>query len=253
MFVLRPGRFTAVLLAVNILLFIIMEITGLFGLGNLKYVIFGAQFGPLVSQGDWFRLITAMYVHGGLLHLFFNMYALYYLGTIAEQLYGEWKFFALYTLTGVVGNLASMLFYYGSIVLGASGALFGMAGMLVVAGFRSETSYYMRNISISLIPMILFNIIYGFIPGSHINNAAHLGGFLMGLLLGWLVPSSPYSYYYSASDMLKQLFSRQLWTNPWYRRQRREIFWVLLGAVAAVLTVLSFFLLIFSDLKILQG
>lgn len=243
---------TLFILSVNILLFLAMEISGLLGLGNMKYVIFGAQYGPLLDMGDWFRIVTAIFVHGGILHLFFNMYALYYLGTIVEHLYGPWRYIVIYAVSGVVGNLISLMFYYDAIVIGASGALFGLAGIAVVAGFKSDTSYYMRGISVSLIPMVIFNIVYGFIPGSHINNAAHLGGFATGVLLGYLIPVNFYSAYLSPVDLLRQLFSKQVWTNPWFRKQREESLWAIAALTIIFIFILSFVLLVASDVHLIK-
>ena len=152
---------------------------------DIVFILFGAQYGPLVSQGQWYRIITAMFMHGGFLHLAFNMYALYILGANTEALYGTYKFLSFYLLSGIVGNIATQFFYYDSLSVGASGAIFGLVGALFGAGFRKDTPFYVKPLTgTALLPMIILNIVLGFMPGSGINNAAHIGGLVTGMILG---------------------------------------------------------------------
>ncbi|MGQ9855129.1 MAG: rhomboid family intramembrane serine protease [Fervidobacterium sp.] len=161
---------------------------------DIAYLLFGAQYGPLVSQGQWYRIVTAMFMHGGFLHLAFNMYALYILGNYAEGIYGTYRFLAYFFITGIVGNIATQFFYYDSLSVGASGGIFGLVGALFGAGFRKDTPFFLRSITGSaLLPMIVLNVVLGFVPGSGINNAAHIGGLLSGMLLGYTIPVY-YSY-----------------------------------------------------------
>ncbi|ONN26872.1 Rhomboid family protein [Thermosipho affectus] len=184
------------LILVNVVILLLIEILKFFSYNEVMlYLMFGAQYGPLVSSGQWYRIITAMFVHGGFIHLIFNMYALYFLGRIVENVYGTDKFLSLYFLTGIVGNVATHLFYYKSFSVGASGAIFGLVGVLFAAGFRRDTPYTLKSLTGSaLLPMILVNIFLGFMPGSNINNAAHLGGFFTGMVLGYFVPIYDYSW-----------------------------------------------------------
>jgi len=130
-----------------------------------------------------------MFMHGGFLHLAFNMYALYILGSNAEALYGTYKFLSFYLLSGIVGNIATQIFYYDSLSVGASGAIFGLVGALFGAGFRKDTPFYVKPLTgTALLPMIILNIVLGFMPGSGINNAAHIGGLVTGMILGRALP-----------------------------------------------------------------
>ncbi|HCZ07354.1 MAG: hypothetical protein PWP37_851 [Thermotogota bacterium] len=166
---------------VNLVLFL-LELIG--GFSSSTLLKLGAQYGPLVDSGQYNRLITAMFLHGGLLHLFFNMYALIYLGTIIEKVYSTPKFVVAYFLSGVVGNIATQIFYHNTISIGASGAIFGLVGMLFAAGRRRDMPYYVRPITgTALLPMIIFNLFLGFTAGN-INNAAHIGGLVTGIVLG---------------------------------------------------------------------
>ncbi len=189
---------THIIAFINVFIAILMFISGVFTerhplAQTLLFLKFGAQYGPAVSQGDWFRIFTAMFVHGGILHILFNTYALIYFGSIVENVYGIPRFISFYFTSGIVGNLATQVFYYKSLSVGASGAIFGLIGVLFSAGFRRDTPIFVRPFTgLSLLPIILFNLVYGFIPGSNINNAAHLGGFLTGMLFGYLTTASPY-------------------------------------------------------------
>uniref|UniRef100_A0A7C4VUA7 Rhomboid family intramembrane serine protease n=1 Tax=Fervidobacterium thailandense TaxID=1008305 RepID=A0A7C4VUA7_9BACT len=172
------------------ILLLFYVVRAFFNRSDVVYLIFGAQYGPLITKnGEWFRIVTAMFMHGGFLHLAFNMYALYILGNYVEAIYGPARFVSYYFISGIIGNIATHLFYYDALSVGASGAIFGLVGTLFGAGFRRDTPFYLRPITGSaLLPMIIINIALGFVPGSAINNAAHIGGLLTGMALGYLTP-----------------------------------------------------------------
>jgi len=180
---------TSYLIILNVLIFIMMFLFG--GIGAFSnpriYILFGAQLGNLITAGEWFRLITSMFVHGGLFHIFFNMIALFYVGNLVERAYGKERFISIYMLTGIFGNLLTHLFLPNAISVGASGAIFGLIGLLFGAGFRHDTPTMLRPITgTALLPIILINVIWGFLPGNNINNFAHLGGLAIGFTFGWL-------------------------------------------------------------------
>src|SRR4029077_862991 len=91
----------------------------------------GANFGPYPLSGQWWRLLTYMFLHGGAMHIFFNMWCLWDLGRLCESLYGRWTFAATYLITGVAGGLASVAWNAGVLSAGASGPIFGLAGALI--------------------------------------------------------------------------------------------------------------------------
>jgi rhomboid protease GluP len=171
---------------------------------------FGVLQGSFVVQnGQWYRIITSMFIHIGFLHIFFNMYALYFLGSIVETLFGKERFLFIYFFSGVLGNILSLFFYYNSMSAGASGAIFGLSGFLLVYGlYRKDTVLNLRSFATSaILPFIIFNVIFGFIPHSHINNAAHLGGLLGGAIFGFfLSPHERFSY------KRESVFIKILWT-----------------------------------------
>ncbi len=187
MIFLKKFSWTISIILINFVILVSMELMG--GPSVYNLLKFGGQFGPLVANGEWYRLFTAMFVHAGWVHLLFNMYALYYLGTFVERIYGPSKMLVVYFTSGLVGNLLSQLFYYSVPSVGASGAIFGLVGLMVgTAYFKDDLSPHVRRqLLFWLMPMVLFNIVYGFIPGTDINNAAHLGGFITGLIFGYFI------------------------------------------------------------------
>ena len=94
-------------------------------------VHFGANFGPYTLSGDWWRLLTYMFLHGGIFHVAINMWCLWSLGTLCESLYGRWTYAAVYLITGIAGGLTSVAWNPQVLSVGASGALFGLSGALI--------------------------------------------------------------------------------------------------------------------------
>jgi rhomboid protease GluP len=146
-----------------------------------------------VADGELWRLLTVVLVHGGVLHLAFNMYALFIVGPIVESLYGHWRFALIYLLCAAAGSAASYAFSDASISVGASGAVFGLFGMLLVADrvHKPALTRNARNLTAQIGGLIVVNLIIGTVsPG--IDNAAHVGGLVAGMLLGLvMVPITP--------------------------------------------------------------
>ncbi len=145
----------------------------------------GAKVTPLIAAGEYWRLFTAMFLHVGPMHLFFNGYALLAVGTELERIFGWGRFTAIYLLSGLLGNLASYAF--GSyLAAGASGAIFGLIGAL--AAFftlhRERLGAWGRARLANIALLIAVNLFFGFTQAG-IDNLAHLGGLLSGLGLGW--------------------------------------------------------------------
>ncbi len=147
---------------------------------------FGANFGPRTLSGDWWRLVTYMFLHGSLMHIFFNMWCLWDLGRLCESLYGRWTFAAIYLITGVAAGLASVAWNPDVPSVGASGAIFGLAGALIASFYLGEFSLPRAAISGTLRSLLIFagfNLFFGQVVGG-IDNAAHIGGLVSGLILG---------------------------------------------------------------------
>jgi len=181
-----------ILNAVMYLLTVILGAGDIWSGGTTGTLIqFGAQYGPLVSSGEWYRLITANFLHGGLMHIFFNSYALFYFGIVVEKIYSSQKFIFIYLISGVVGNVLTQIFYTNVPSVGASGAIFGLIGLMFSAGISGNMRGRLSGFSgTALLPMILINLFLGFtVPG--INNLAHIGGLGTGFLLGFLISPNP--------------------------------------------------------------
>jgi rhomboid protease GluP len=141
-----------------------------------------------VADGEYWRLFTVALVHGGVLHLAFNMYALFLVGPIVEALYGHVRFLLLYLACAAAGSAASYLFTGAPIAVGASGAIFGLFGVLLVADrvHKPALTRQARNLTAQIIGLIAINLVFGF-AAAGIDNAAHIGGLVAGCWLGYAV------------------------------------------------------------------
>ncbi len=170
---------TPVLIGVNILMFVLMYIFGVGSEDVNTLLSFGAMYGPLVRNGEVYRLITAAFLHVGIIHLVFNMYALNVIGTQIEKLLGKTKYLLIYLISAISGSLLSMIFT-DSVAAGASGAIFGLLGGLLYFGYhyRMYLGSVLKN---QIIPLIVLNLLLGFIL-SGVDNSAHIGGLIGGIL-----------------------------------------------------------------------
>jgi membrane associated rhomboid family serine protease len=158
-----------------IAIFLLQELTG-----TLLVKSF-ALFAPLVTSGEWWRLITAGFLHGSILHLIFNVYILWVIGSQLESIVRNIKFIIIYFVSLLGGSLASYLFSpFGSYSIGASGAIFGLMGAMLVVGRK-------RNLDISQITtLVAINVVIGFVL-SGIDWRAHLGGLAAGAVITWVL------------------------------------------------------------------
>jgi membrane associated rhomboid family serine protease len=187
----RPGIVTTTLLIANIALFIV-EIVASGGRVNLwngfppdKLVNLGATFpAAIVVQHQYWRLITSMFLHGSLLHILFNMYALYLFGYLVESAFGKARFIAIYFVSGFLASVTSFLFIPPNTAgVGASGAIFGLLGAWVAYNYRRRgsplASMHLRNAMF----LVVLNLVIGVsVPG--IDLSAHIGGFIAGMACG---------------------------------------------------------------------
>ncbi|MGB0044698.1 MAG: rhomboid family intramembrane serine protease [Terriglobales bacterium] len=183
---------TQAIFGINVAVFAAMCLAGVSMLDNPSgqdLVHWGANFGPLTISGQWWRLLTCVFVHGGLLHIGFNMWCLWSLGRLAESVYGHWTFAAVYLICGLSASLGSVIWNPVILSVGASGAIFGIAGALIASFYLGEFSLpraAMSGMLRSVVAFVGYNLFFGAVI-SHVDNAAHIGGLLMGLLLGALI------------------------------------------------------------------
>jgi len=170
---------TKALIVINVLVFIAMYLFGNGGTDTNTLIKFGANYGPLVASGEVYRLLTSTFLHIGIIHLLFNMYALYIIGSQLENFLGKKKFLIVYLISAISGSLLSAVLS-NSISAGANGAIFGLLGSLLYFGYHYRV--YLGNVLVKqIVPLIILNIALGFIfPG--VDNASHIGGLISGLL-----------------------------------------------------------------------
>lgn len=188
----RTTSLTHVLVGVNILIYLAMGVVGgslLSSPSSQQLIRSGGNFGPLTFGGEWWRLLSYNFLHGGFLHIAFNMWCLWDLGELCESLYGTWTFGALYMISGVAGGLMSVGFHPERLSVGASGAIFGLAGALIAGFYLGEFSLPRPVVQAhlrSVVAFVAFNIIFGAIA-SGTDNLCHLGGLLAGVGCGALI------------------------------------------------------------------
>ena len=183
---------TFVIIAINVAVFIAMTVGGVSPVEptTQDLVRWGASYGPYELSTEWWRAFTAMFVHIGFLHILLNMYCLYRLGPRAERMLGPWKFSALYLLSGMGGNVASVAIHPMIVAAGASGAIFGVAGALLpVLHFRQIPALVSQGGRgrLGIGGFIVYNLVLGF-ANTGIDNAAHIGGLVIGFVAGYAAP-----------------------------------------------------------------
>lgn len=171
-----------VTLGIILINFVMFLLTYLFGKGSedaYTLVQFGALYKPLVLGGDYYRLITTAFLHIGVIHLLVNCYSLYVIGSQLESFLGKFKFLFVYLVSALSGSLMSIIFNT-HVSAGASGAIFGLLGSMLYFGYNYRV--FLGNVMKSqIIPLIILNLGLGFMM-SGIDNAAHIGGLVGGLI-----------------------------------------------------------------------
>ncbi|MCA0970082.1 rhomboid family intramembrane serine protease [Halobacillus litoralis] len=176
-------RITYLLLALNIFIFLYIEMRA--DTTNVETLIqYGAKYNPAILDGEWWRIVSSMFLHIGTLHIIMNMLALFYLGTAVERIYGTWRFTFIYFLAGVFGGLASFMLN-PSVAAGASGAIFGLFGALLFFGVQNRQLFF-RTMGWNLLFVIGLNIAFGLLV-PQVDNGAHVGGLIGGFLASALV------------------------------------------------------------------
>lgn len=177
-------KITYIILITNVIIWLATELAG-GSTNSLVLLNFGALLRELIIHGEIWRMVSCAFLHIGFIHLLVNSYTLYQLGPFIENFFGQKKFIATYVLTAISASTLSLVFSNG-ISAGASGALFGLTGLLLGNAWAKKT--YTLDLPIDetqLIPFIIYNLFFGFInPG--IDNWAHIGGLICGIALGFI-------------------------------------------------------------------
>lgn len=188
--VIKESPVTIFLLALTTLVFIAMQVI-YFGNATSNQAIFntGGMYGAYVSlfPSQLWRLVTPIFVHIGWEHFFFNALTLYFVGQIAEQIWGHHKFLALYVLSGIVGNIFTLFFTPNVIAAGASTSLFGVFAAIMVAGYFGRNPY-LKELGRNYQALIIVNLIFNLFTPS-IGIAGHIGGLVGGVLCAIFLPT----------------------------------------------------------------
>ncbi len=174
------GPVTYTLVALNVAAYLWVALTGNFS-DTTSLIAHGALYGPLVLQGEYWRIVTSAFLHGGLLHIALNMFALVQVGTYLEALVGSPRMLAVYAIATVGSGIAVVLFSPNDVTVGASGAIFGIFGALVAVGLRLGPAG--RGLVAQTLPIVGLNLAFGF-SMSNVSNAGHVGGLVSGFLAG---------------------------------------------------------------------
>ncbi|WP_020167355.1 MULTISPECIES: rhomboid family intramembrane serine protease [Methylotenera] len=207
---------TQLLFSINVLVFVAMLFggAGFWHSPNGIQLNWGANFGPATQDGEWWRLGTAMFLHFGAVHLALNSFALWDAGQLVERMYGHWRFLCIYLVSGLCGNLVSLVVQGNSAVSGgASGAIFGIYGAAFIFLWRERAAiskHEFRWLFGGGLAFSALTIVLGFIiPG--IDNAAHIGGFVTGILasivLSQTITARMMPIKFSAAAVLMMVFA----------------------------------------------
>jgi len=184
----RKAPVTTALVGINVAVFIAMALSGI-SLSEPtvpQLLRWGANFGPLSLGPEPWRLLTSNYLHIGFLHILFNMWCLWDLGNLAERIFDGLTYVLTYTVCGLAGSLASLWWHPLVIGAGASGAIFGLAGALIAALYLGHFPIPKQAVQHTLRSLMIFagyNLFFGAV-GRGIDNSAHMGGLISGLILG---------------------------------------------------------------------
>ena len=188
--VIKESPVTIFLLALTTLVFVAMQLI-YFGNATSTQAIFnsGGMYGAYVmyDHSQLWRLVTPIFVHIGWEHFFFNALTLYFVGQMAEQIWGHHKFLALYVLSGIVGNVFTLFFTPNVVAAGASTSLFGVFAAIMVAGYFGRNPY-LKELGRNYQALILINLLFNLFTPS-VGIAGHIGGLVGGVLCAIFLPT----------------------------------------------------------------
>ncbi len=190
-FIPQARFLTVLILTINIGLYLATALysmrsggSSLMDIDGRTLFAFGAKYRDAIFLGQWWRLITAGFLHGGLFHILMNSWILFDLGAQVEEIYGQRRFIAIYFAATVLGFLAST-FWSPALSIGASAGVFGLIGAMIALGVRSQTPLG-SAIRTLYIRWAIYGVLIGLLPFFRVDNAAHLGGLAAGFAVGYL-------------------------------------------------------------------
>jgi rhomboid protease GluP len=179
---------TYAIMAINIIVFILMAVNGagIFEPNGYVHIKWGSNYTPLTLTGDWWRLVTNVFIHFGIIHIAMNMYCLYVVGIYLEPMLGKTRYIAAYLCTGVLASIVSLWWHKEGVnSAGASGAIFGLYGLFLALLTTKLIPEKVRKAQLQSIGIfVVYNLVYGMKGG--VDNAAHIGGLISGFIAGYL-------------------------------------------------------------------
>lgn len=230
-----------VLVGIHLILFLW---TDFFPFGREIY-LFGRGSNFEIITGEYWRLLTPIFLHGGLMHVVFNSFSLVIFGPVVEKILGKIKFISIYLLSGILANIATL--YLGGVYylhVGASGAIFGIFGVLAYMIWARRDLIDRANSQL-VVTIIIIALVMTFVnPG--INIFAHLFGFIAGMALAplFLIGAKPFVQNYHRRDVYdndEPSFNPNRWANQEKKKQKKKILWISIAVVAVILMVIRFF------------
>ena len=218
-FVPRANLTSVVILIINVAIYLAevavsYQLTHSTQVSGQVAILFGAKYAPLILAGQFWRLITAGFLHGGFWHIAMNSYALFILVTEVEQFYGTSRLIFAYVFSTFTGFLCSLMWSPAALSLGASAACFGLFGIMLAMGLRQRSDPLTQAVRAHYGQWVIIGLVLSFVPG--VDMAAHVGGFIGGFLVGFFggLPGLP--------------------NTP------RETFWKVLAGIALAVTAYAF-------------
>ncbi|MGH9516692.1 MAG: rhomboid family intramembrane serine protease [Terriglobales bacterium] len=202
---IKVAPVTSAIIGANALVFLAMVISGVSEASKQDLVKWGGNTGLQTLMSQPWRMWTSNYVHIGIIHIALNMWCLWSLGILAERIFDRWTYFLIYTFCGIAGSLASLGLHPNRFGAGASGAIFGMAGALITALYLGHLPVPPRALKSTLRSLVVFaayNLFFGAVVAA-IDNSAHIGGLVCGLVLGAVM----------AKHLTSPLEERSSWRN----------------------------------------
>ena len=230
-----------VLVGIHLILFLW---TDFFPFGREIYLL-GRGSNFEIITGEYWRLLTPIFLHGGLMHVVFNSFSLVIFGPVVEKILGKIKFISIYLLSGILANVATL--YLGGVYylhVGASGAIFGIFGVLAYMIWARRDLIDRANSQL-VVTIIIIALVMTFVnPG--INIFAHLFGFIAGMALAplFLIGAKPFVQNYHRRDVYdndEPSFNPNRWANQEKKKQKKKILWIGIAVVAVILMVIRFF------------
>jgi len=177
---------TYCIIGINIVVFLISAYLSknIFNIDDKVLLAMGAKENTLISNGEYYRLLTSEFLHAGIVHISMNMYSLYIIGKLVEKIYGKSRYLIIYMASGIFASLLSYLLS-NSMSVGASGAIFGIMGATLVMAYKLRDRIG-KEFLINVISVIVINLIFS-VSVPNIDLFAHLGGFISGTVISWIL------------------------------------------------------------------